>query len=96
MSETIMNLEALLSSPGWKAFEGFVGAEWGPKGYAQKIKAALHEARASNTNAAEAVIFVDKVNDAVSDIMRWPLDELGRLKRLERTQEVSMSRRGGL
>lgn len=96
MNDTIDALESLLSSPGWRAFVAYVGTEWGPKGYAGKIKAAVQEARSNGTDAADAVLFVDRVNDAVSDIMRWPADELGRQRRLDRGSEVTMSRRGGL
>jgi hypothetical protein len=96
MTEQAQHLEALLAHPGWQIFVKQVGEQWGPKGYATKIKAALYEARQAGMDVGEAVLLVDKVNDAVGEIMRWPADELARLKRTERDVVASVGRRGSL
>ena len=96
MSERSDLLEALITHPGWKLYASQIGEEWGPRAYAQKLKAAVQRAREHGKDAGHAIELVDAANDAIADAMRWPGEELGRLKRSEQTHEPSLSRRGGL
>ena len=90
-------LESLLASPGWQLFQQHVGDDWGPKAYAQRLKSAVSQARQVGKDAAQAIELVDAANDAIADAMRWPGEEIMRLKRIEpETDAVTMSRRGGL
>ena len=45
MSERSDLLEALVTHPGWKLYTAQIGEEWGPRAYAQKLKAAVQRAR---------------------------------------------------
>ena len=88
--------DAFLQHPVWKAFVQHVNTEWGPKAYAQKLKAAVAHARNVGKDASQAIELVDAGNDAIAEAMRWPGEEYGRLQRAERVFEPSLSRRGGL
>lgn len=96
MSDRRDALEALIGSQGWRDFLAYAGEQWGPKAYANKLKAAVSHARSVGKDASQAIELVDAANDAVADLMRWPADEIGRLKRSEHVPELTMSRRGGL
>ena len=89
-------LEAFLSSPGWALFQQHVGDDWGPKAYAARLKSAVSHARQIGKDASQAIELVDAANDAIGEAMRWPAEEVMRLKRLEPETESVMSRRGGL
>ena len=89
-------LESLLTHPGWQLFHQHVGEDWGPKAYAQKLKAAVSHARQVGKDASVALELVDAGNDAIAEAMRWPGEQLARLKRQEEKAEPTMSRRGGL
>ena len=89
-------LESLIGHPGWQIFAAHVGEDWGPKAYARRLKAAVSHARQHGTDAAAAIEQVDAANEAIAEAMRWPSEELARLKRAQERPEPSMSRRGGL
>lgn len=96
MTEHADALEALLASAGWIVFRDHIRDEWGPVAYARRLKAAVSRARAEGTDIALAVTLVDEGNNAIADAMRWPADELARLRRAETQPAVTLSRRGNL
>ena len=96
MNEQAQMLEALLTSPGWRAFREHVYQEWGPSG--EKYQAELDKALdlTNNDAAASQARQIKAAQKAIQHLLEWPADELGRLKRAERPVEPVMSRRGGL
>lgn len=97
-NETRDALERLNDSPGWKLFVAHVADAWGPKAYAQKLKAAVSHARMVGKDAAQAVELVDAANDAIGEAMNWPAQEAARLRRLhedKKEADVLTLPRGG-
>ena len=91
-------LESLLAHPGWRLFEEQIGKDWGPKAYAQRLKAAVSHARSVGTDASHAIELVDAANDAIGEAMQWPAQQVSRLRRVEEAEAhpPTQSRRGGL
>lgn len=90
-------LESLVEHPGWKLFQAHIREAWGPTAYAHRLKAAIGTARQLGKDASHALECVDAGNDAIADAMRWPSEEVAKLKRQQQTPELaSLSRRGNL
>lgn len=87
-------LGGLLTHPGWQLFVDHVAALWGPKAYAQRIKSAVKEARERKEDTGFAIDVVDRSNDEVAAIMRWPAEEKARCERANEGSGKTMSRRG--
>lgn len=93
-------LESLLQHPGWRLFERYVREEWGPQGvqFQRQLDNALD--LADNNAAASQARQVRSGQKVILMLLRWPIEEMARLKRLEPKPEESltesMSRRGGL
>lgn len=95
MSERADLLDALVAHPGWKLFVDHMGEEWGPKAYANRLKAAVAHARQVGTDASHAIELVDAGNDAIAEAMQWPSEESGRVKRAEQQPAAVSMARGG-
>lgn len=96
-TEQISAYESLLSHPAWLQFAAYVEREWGPSGlkYQAEMEKALNLAD-NNASASQArqILSGQKV---ITALMRWPAEELARLKRqVPASEELVMSRRGGL
>ena len=81
-------LEAFVGSPGWQLFVEHVKAEWGPAGCWRKAK------EVKTNDPARAVEQIDYTNEQVGRLMRWPSEEVERLKRHQEKPETVMSRGG--
>ena len=77
-------LEALLASVGWRVFHEHAMAEWSASACWKK------------TMQGGDMVKVAYTNEEVGKLMRWPADELARLRRAEQQPEASIGRRGGL
>ena len=84
-------LEALLASAGWRVFYEHVLAEWSAS--ACWRRAVVPTASVSDVNMMAKVVYT---NEEVGKLMRWPADELARLRRAEQQPETSLGRRGTL
>lgn len=87
-------LLGLLEHPGWHLLTAFVDSEWGAVAFGNKVARSLAE-----VDPAIAVVQLQQATvaqKAVIGAMRWPVDRLNTLKRLEQPHEPTMSRRGPL
>lgn len=87
-------LEQMLASVGWQLFTAHVGVEWGPKAYAQKLKAAVQHARSVGSDTGKAIEIIDEANDAIAEAMRWPSEEVMKIRRQEQPVAHSPARGG--
>lgn len=98
MNEHISIWESWLSHPGTKAFLAYVEREWGDSGvkYQAEMERALNLTdNHASASQARQILSGKKVIQA---LMRWPQEELARLKREEKATDAEpvMSRRGSL
>lgn len=94
--ETISIIESGLEHPFWKLWRDHVAQEWGPSGtrYLAELEKALNllEDGAAASQARQIV----SARKAIEQLMAWPEEKLGQLKRSDTPMPGSMSRRGGL
>lgn len=89
--------ESLITHPGWKAYEAHVQQEWGPAGL--KFQAELEKALnlADNNASASQARQILSGQKVITALMRWPYEELAKLKRQHAPIEGGQqSRRGSL
>lgn len=96
MNEQLDNLVTLVSHPGWRLFREHVEREWGANGarYQAELDKALD--LTDNEAAASQARQIRAGRKAIELLVNWPQDEIARLQRSERREEVGMSRRGSL
>lgn len=95
-SEQADMLDSLQGHPGWVLFIDHVTQEWGPNGafYNAQLDRALN--LLDDNAAASQARQVRAGRHAIEALMRWPADEVARLRRSHGTSEPPQSRRGGL
>jgi hypothetical protein len=93
VSDTISDYESLIAHPAWLAFRAHVEQEWGPSGkkYQQELDQAL------NTRNIDHACQIRSGQKVIAALMRWPEEELLRIRRQQPSEaEPVMSRRGSL
>ena len=88
------SLEHLLLSPGWAAFVAHVEQEWGPTGirYQQALETALN--LTDSEAAASQALQVLAARKTVELLLKWPSEEIRRLKAKDSDPVPAMSRGG--
>ncbi len=93
---SIEALESLVTHPGWSLFVAHVEREWGANGvkYQSELDKALDltDAEAAASQARQ----IRAGRRVIETLVRWPSEELARLKRQDEKGEPTLSRRGGL
>ena len=85
-------LEALLASAGWRVFHEHAMAEWSASACWRRTT----QISPTGIPPAFDMAKVAYTNEEVGKLMRWPADELARLRRAEQQPEASIGRRGTL
>lgn len=96
MTDERTALEGLLSHPGWHLFRAYVKQQWGPEGYARRLKAAVTQASAKGESVEAALKAIDQTSNEVDLLQAWPLTRLEQLRNavaLEQAEPL-ISRRG--
>lgn len=97
MTGTGEALEALLTHPGWQVFLEHVVQEWGANGirYQTEMDNALNQT--DDVVAASKARQIRAGRRTIELLVRWPAEEVARLKRLDEGPAApNPSRRGGL
>lgn len=96
MTEEQTALEGLLSHPGWHLFRAHVRQQWGPEGYARRLKAAVTTAVANKGSVEAAVTAIDLASNEVDLIQAWPLTRLKQIEASVASEQAEplVSRRG--
>ena len=89
-------LEALLASVGWRVFYEHVMAEWSASACWRRAVKEIGFGASDIASGVEIMGKVSYTNEEVGKLMRWPADELARLRRAEQQPEASIGRRGTL
>lgn len=96
MSDRLESLEALIASPGFQVFQDYVWAEWGPSGTRAQTELDKALDLTDNDAAASQARQIRAAQKVIVGLMRWPHEEVARLKRQVEKVEPTCSRRGGL
>lgn len=92
----IESLASLLEHPGWRLFVEHVQREWGSGGqaYAMELDKALD--LVNDAAAASHARQIRAAQRVIERLIRWPSEELQRLRGREQQRDQTISRRGGL
>jgi hypothetical protein len=96
MTDEQQALDSLLTHPGWLLFRQHVKAQWGPEGYARRLKQEVTNAIGKDQSVEAALKMVDFANNEIDQIQAWPLLRLKQIEEYVASQaaEPSVSRRG--
>lgn len=78
------DLEALLASPGWERFMGYVSLAWGNAAFRQrahKILVSLTDGT-QRSDAANLLLQLEYASDEIEKLFKWVPDRVSQLKRL--------------
>lgn len=92
-SELKDDLQTLIESPGWKAFEAHLLAEWGAGGkrFEQTVDR-FADSREEDRFVLEQIRQIAVARREILRLVQWPVEEIARLKHLDQETDGSLRR----
>lgn len=97
MNDLRSDLSTLLESSGWKVFSAYVESEWGAGGTRfESFLNTFADSRQEDPMVLQQIRQIAVARREILRLMKWPTEELAKLRERAKDHEPQMSRRGGL